>query len=91
MLFKGGGTVSLDLGATTSVPLGVVLSFAVDTFSDKGGDIARSLRLFGLGLAYTGRREFSLGLETSYVRLPQQQADVVIDALTIRLKTRYYF
>ncbi len=58
MVFKGGGTVSLDLGATTSVPLGVVLSFAVDTFSDKAGDIARSVRVLGVCLAYTGRREF---------------------------------
>ena len=90
-LARFGGTIGYDFGATTPLPIGLLGGFRWENFSSNGDDIAdRTWRTF-LGVSYTGRDDFNVGVEMSFARLTQRGSSESIDSGQVRVALRYYF
>ena len=81
----------MDLGTLTSVPIGFLLSFSRNSFSENAGDLAEAVTTFGLGVFYTGREDFSIGIEAQAARLPERGSEDDLDAVLGSFALRYYF
>jgi hypothetical protein len=96
---SGFGTFILNLGLladfdlleVTPVPLGFMLGFDGQIFGGRGSDLAESATRFNAGLFYTGRKEFSVGVEGIFGRVSLTQSDESVDSITINLRLRYFF
>jgi hypothetical protein len=86
-----GGLASFDLNPLRGIPLGLVLGVKQDAFVLENSDITDKIVAVGWGLAYTGREDFSLGLETSHVRVPLTKSDRTVTATLFSFNLRYYF
>ncbi len=86
-----GIVADIDLIELTPVPLGFLLGFDAELFGSRGGDIAESATRYDLGLFYTGRKEFSVGVEGIFGRVKLTQTDDSVDSITINLRIRYFF
>jgi len=89
--FEAGGTASFDLSPVTRVPLGFVGSFLYQSENERGDDLVGKQTVLGLGVFYTGRREFQIGMELNFQRLDQRGLDNKINASQIKLLLRYDF
>jgi len=85
-----GVTTSFDFNPLTQVPIGLLGVFRYESLSEKDDDIG-STQSYGLGISYTGRRFFSIGLENTWNQLAQAQTDEKIDAVQSRIVLRYDF
>jgi hypothetical protein len=90
-LFAAGATAGVDFGAMGKVPIGVLGSVAAQSRGATGSDVSSGTSLWGLGLFYTGRREFSVGFEMTWGRLDQRESANKIDAVLARFLMRYDF
>lgn len=86
-----GVAADVDLLEVTAVPLGFLLGFDGQLFGRRGSDIAESAKRFNLGLFYTGRQEFSVGVEGIFGRVALSQSDQTIDSITFNFRLRYFF
>jgi hypothetical protein len=85
-----GVTTSFDLNPLARVPVGLLGVFRNESLNEKNDDIGSS-QAFGLGVFYTGRRFFSLGLENTWSQIHQSRTDKKIDAVMVRIIVRYDF
>jgi hypothetical protein len=89
--FEGAISADIDFGAISSVPIGLLLAFDSNSFTQEGGDITTSIDSFIWGIFYTGRDDFSIGLEFQNSKLPLRQADETIRASEVSINLRYWF
>jgi len=89
--WKFGGIASLDLKPLYGVPLGFIFTGKKDSFVLENSDLTEKVSSVGWGVAYTGRDDFSLSLETVHVRVPLLKDDETIGANLIKFNIRYYF
>jgi hypothetical protein len=80
-----------DLLDVTPVPLGFMLGFDGQIFGGRGSDLAESATRYTAGLFYTGRKEFSVGVEGIFGRVDLTQSDENVDSITVNLRLRYFF
>jgi hypothetical protein len=85
-----GIAASFNLAPLIRCPIGLVGSFRNETLSEKGDDLG-SFQAFGLGIFYTGRRFFSVGLDNAWSTVKQAQTDQKLDVVQNRLLLRYDF
>ena len=90
-VFQLGGLVSLDLNTRTKIPIGFVLGYRHSSYPEGSGDLVESEGLTTFRIAYTGRREFSLGLETSYSSAPIVDSDITLKFGSISFNIQYFF
>jgi hypothetical protein len=90
-VFRLEATGSFDLGQLTRVPLGLLLTFQHDSFPSGGSDIIDDIQSYGFALAYTGRDEFSISLESFNGTLKLEDAERNSVAKQMLLNIRYYF
>jgi opacity protein-like surface antigen len=86
-----GGTVSLDFLPAQHVPVGLVGSLLYRSSTDAAGDVASTNWTYGLGVFYTARQEFSIGLDFAYQQLSQRYVTNTLNASQVRLVLRYDF
>jgi len=86
-----GGTAGIDFGAMDKLPIGLLASVSGQSSGGRGSDVSSGATLWGLGVFYTGRREFSVGVEMTWGRLDQRESADKIDAVLGRLLVRYDF
>ena len=86
-----GAVADIDLLEVTPVPIGFLLGYDAELFGSRGSDVAESATRFNLGLFYTGRKEFSVGVETLWGRVNLTQSEDKVDSITINLRLRYFF
>jgi hypothetical protein len=89
--FEGAISADIDFGVMSSVPLGLLLGFDYNSFTQEGGDITSSVDSFIWGIFYTGRDDFSIGLEFQNSRLPLRQTGETIRANEASINFRYWF
>jgi hypothetical protein len=85
-----GLTASLDFGQKGGTPIGLMLSGAFDSLTLQGDNVGNTFNAGG-GVFYTGREDFSLGLEFFYSRTPLLDSGVNLNATVFNVTTRYYF
>lgn len=99
-VFDGASDLGLvDLGAAASVdflplwrvPIGVHLSGRWQSVSDRGSDLASSTTAVAVGITYTGRSDFAIGLEVVFANLEQRQSVENAVGKRAGLAMRYYF
>lgn len=86
-----GTLASIDLNPLYGVPLGFTVSGKQDSFVLENSDLTEKQTSFGWGVAYTGRSDFSLNLETNHLSVPLIDSDDTIGANMFRFNLRYYF
>ena len=90
-VFQAGVVVDLDLVPLTGTPMGFVVSYDYDSFPEGGSDVAQGISSVAFGIAYTGRDDFSLGLEISRASIKQVDLEERFTATQASLNLRYYF
>lgn len=90
-VFDIGGLVSLDLNTRTKLPIGLLLGYAHTSYPESSGDIVENAGVLTLRIAYTGSREFSLGLEFAFASAPLKGFDESLDYGATFLNLQYYF
>jgi hypothetical protein len=85
-----GAAASFDFNPLTRTPVGLLATFRNESLSEKGDDVG-SVQSYGLGIFYTGRRFFTLGLENTWSQLSQHRTDKKIDVAQARIVLRYDF
>jgi hypothetical protein len=86
-----GVLTSFDLNPLRGIPIGLLASAKFDSFVVDNSDITEEVMTFGWGVAYTGREDFSLSLETSHLLVPLIQSDRTINATLIAFNLKYFF
>jgi hypothetical protein len=86
-----GATADFDLGAKTTVPIGIALGYNQDSFPEGGADIAEVVRGAVVKLAYTGRSDFTIGLNFAYTGVPIRTIDQRIKSASTTFEMRYFF
>lgn len=80
---------SIDFGQKQGPPVGLLATVAFDDIRFDPNE--KSEAHYGGGVFYTGREDFSLGLEISYFRNPLRQPEVSLDGMTFWISAWYYF
>lgn len=86
-----GAAVDFDLNPLNGVPIGFVLSTRYESLSERGDDLGGHVQTLGFGLFYTGRRDFSVGLDNTWGTVARQETDGNIDTYQGRFILRYDF
>jgi len=90
-LYAAGGLVSFDLRPLVGVPVGFTLGGDYDSITEQGADIGTKVWGTSLGVHYTGRENFELGLEFTNRRLPVEEYDEDLVVNGISFNIRYYW
>lgn len=88
---KIGMLTSFDLNPLRGLPIGLLASVNFDSFVVDNSDITKEVTTFGWGVAYTGREDFSMSLETSHLMVPLIHSDRTINATMIGFNLKYFF
>ncbi len=88
---NGGAAIDFNLFNTSSVPLGFLLGWTYSSFSEAASNVAEGINKWGLEVDWTGARDFSLGLQLSYNRVPLRDSDETINSWEGLINLRYYF
>jgi len=89
--FEGSIAADIDFGAISKVPIGLLLAFNSNSFTQEGGDITESIDSFIWGIFYTGRDDFSIGLEFQNATLPLRGEQESIRSSEMSINLRYWF
>jgi len=89
--FEGSIAADIDFGAISKVPIGLLLAFNSNSFTQEGGDITESIDSFIWGIFYTGRKDFSIGLEFQNSKLPLRGEEESIRSSEMSINLRYWF
>jgi hypothetical protein len=90
-VFDIGGLASLDLNTRTKIPIGFLLGYTHTSYPESSGDIIKNLGATTFRIAYTGSREFSLGLEFTYASAPLKESDQSLNYSGAYINLQYYF
>jgi len=90
-VFDIGGLASLDLNTRTKLPIGLLLGYSHTSYPESSGDIIERIGAVTLRIAYTGSREFSLGLEFVYASAPLKESDKSLNYGATFINLQYYF
>jgi hypothetical protein len=89
--WKTGAGLSLDMHEKWGPDLGFLLSAVYQSETNRNNDIGGGGWQTGLGIFYTGRPEFTAGLQTIYTNLKQTDSDNDFGAFGANLVLRYDF
>jgi len=89
--FAGQLFTDIDLKPITPVPVGFLLGVDRNTFSQQGGDITQSINTFNFGIFYTGRDDFSIGLESQTSKIPIPGLDENVTSSRGSINIKYWF
>lgn len=89
--FGLGGLVSLDLNKRTGHPVGLALGYKYSTVPEGGDDIVDNTQSALLGISYTGRPDFSIGLDLEFQRVPIKGIEEPTQFFTAVISMRYFF
>jgi hypothetical protein len=89
--FQGQISTDIDLAAVNSVPIGFILAYDRNTFVQQGGEITDAVDAFTFGVFYTGRDDFSIGLEFQNATLPLKKVDRSIRTGEASVNLKYFF
>ena len=89
-LLGGGGTVGIDLKNLGVIPIGFLLSFDSNAFTQGGADLASRSNGFGFGTFWTGWEDFVVGLEGTLRILDRRDAEDDFEAFIVTFNLSYW-
>jgi hypothetical protein len=81
---------TMDFGQKGGTPIGLMAGGSLDNIR-VSGDGVKSTLIVGGGVFYTGRTDFSLGLELAYSRVPIEDPELTLNGIVANLTARFYF
>lgn len=90
-VFDIGGLASFDLNTRTKLPIGLLLGYSHTSYPESSGDIIENVGAITFRVAYTGSREFSLGLEFIYASAPLKESYQTLNYGATFINLQYYF
>jgi len=67
------------------------LGYRHTSYPESSRDLTENAGLTTFRIAYTGRREFSIGLESSYARAPVVDSEKILNFGSIMFNIQYFF
>jgi hypothetical protein len=86
-----GGAVSLNLNEKHGIPLGFVIGFRQASVAELGGDLDDKARNGIFRISYTGRNDFSVGLESYFQSARPNNLENPVRSMGTVITMRYYF
>jgi hypothetical protein len=71
-------------------PIGILASVKFNTFGE-GGSNVKDIFTYGFKIAYTGHKDFDIGIENTYQSLSYKASDEKIKTILSAFSLRYYF
>lgn len=88
---NGGAAVSINVRERLHVPLGGVLGYYFNSFPDEPGGLTSALQRSYLRFAYTGREDFTVGIDLGFDSTKVRSTGQRISVRTTSISLRYYF
>ena len=89
--FKTGGGIDFDFQPRYSLPVGLVINYSISSMPDVVYVENKKAQIIQAKIAYTGARDFNLGIEYSYMKMPLLLQEKPPTVQSITLSARYYF
>ncbi len=90
-IYGTAATVSVDFRQLNWWSIGLVGFFRYESFNENGADLTSSSSRVGLGVYYTGRDDFTVGLESSSLKFSREGADDGFTGALVTFNIRYWF
>jgi len=71
-------------------PIGILASVKYNSFGEGGSDV-KNIFTYGFKIAYTGHKDFDIGIENTYQSLNYKSSDEKIKTILSSFSLRYYF
>ncbi len=89
--YEAGIAVDVDVGVPTTLPIGFVFGYEVDSFPEGGANVTGDVHTFFLKIAYTGRPQFSLSIDMDLAITPLRGQEDPSKNGSTTINLRYYF
>ncbi|UCF19657.1 MAG: hypothetical protein JSU87_17360 [Gemmatimonadota bacterium] len=89
-LLGGSAAVGIDLKNLGVIPIGFQVFGETDAFQQGGADLATRSWTYGLGVFYTGWRDFSIGFEAATALLDRRDVEDDFEAFIATFNLRYW-
>ena len=84
------GAVDFGLSTRTSLPLGIVVGYLYDSFSEISAEFADGIHSAFVRFSYLGRDDFLPSLDISSERVPVTADGSDLDGASVTIGLRYY-
>jgi len=90
--FRGGATISVDFNNVKAIefPIGILGSIKYNSYGEAGSDI-KNIFTYGFKIAYTGHKDFDIGIENTYQSLNYELSEDKVNTILSSFCLRYYF
>jgi hypothetical protein len=90
--FRGGATVSVDFSNVKAIefPIGILGSIKYNSYGESGSNI-KNIFTYGFKIAYTGHKDFDIGIENTYQSLNYELSEDKVNTILSSFCLRYYF
>jgi len=87
-----GAAFSVDFDNVDAIefPIGILASVRFNSFGEGGSDVT-DIFAYGFKIAYTGHKDFDIGIENTYQSLSYKSSDEKIKTILSTFSLRYYF
>ncbi len=90
-IFGAAATLGVDFRQLNWWSIGVLGFFRYETFNQNGADLSSNTSRVGLGVSYTGRDDFSVGLEGSTINFAREGSEDTFTGALMTFNIRYWF
>jgi hypothetical protein len=82
--------VDFDNVEAIEFPIGIIASVKYNSFGEGGSNVS-NIFTYGFKIAYTGHKDFDIGIENTYQSLSYKASDEKINTILTSFTLRYYF
>jgi len=86
-----GGVLDFDLNAVTDLPFGILAGYSQTNLQSSGDKTTGDLSTLFFRIGYNKTSDFSIGIESSFNKIPVETIDQTINAGLTKIMLRYYF
>ena len=90
--FRIGATYSIDFENVEFIrfPIGLLLSTRYNSYAESGSSLSDIFE-YGFKIAYTGHKDFDIGIESTYQSVNYNLSDEPVKTILTKFNLRYYF
>ena len=86
-----GGVLDFDLNAVSDLPFGILIGYSQTNLQNSGDETKGDLSTFFFRIGYNKTSDLSIGIESSYSKIPLKSIDQTLNAGLTKFMLRYYF
>ncbi|MBV6479117.1 MAG: hypothetical protein HGGPFJEG_01878 [Ignavibacteria bacterium] len=86
-----GGTINYNLSINSNIPLSFGTGFRLSSNSPTLDDVDQWTQAYMLQLAYSGKRDFLLSFEATFLRIPTKNYNITLNVTSYGINWTYYF